>query len=132
MVFIKVADFVTKLMRTRNKIPASRPEPIQRGTVVLSSDLSVLSVCKVGGHLAGDNFLVQFTAGSNLVTLPNNALSWSGLKLYSPQFPNGVMLTGKTSVVNQYTIGTNATLTKQEVANFCVLNSVKLKPFLAH
>lgn len=132
MAHIKVADFIAKLIRTRNKIPASKPEPIQRGTVVLSSDLSALSVCKVSGHLGGDNFLVQYTAGSNLVTLPNNTIAWNGLKLFSPQFPNGVPLTGKTSVTNQYTIGTNATITKQEVANFCVLNSVKLKPFLAH
>lgn len=129
MAFFTMADFATKVIRTRNTDPATNPEPIQKGTLVLSSDLSAISVCTVAGHLGGDNFEVQYTAGSNLVIIPNNVLVWSGLKLFSPQFPAGVAITGKTANFREFTIASNATTTRKEKSNFCYLRTARLTEF---
>ena len=130
MAFLKLSDFNTKLIRSLSALPASSPQPIQKGTIVLSSDLSFVSVCAVAGHLGGDNFYTQFTAGSNVVKLPINTLAWSGLKLYAPQFPSGVLLTGKGVNTYEYTIATPATVTAKQFSNFCLLKSVALQNFL--
>lgn len=130
MAFLKVSDFATKTIRLKNSAPAINQEPIERGTLVIGSTCNVLSVCSVSGHISSDNFYTQYTAGSNLVILPNNTLNWQGLKLFSPQFPNGVTITGKGTKLNEYVIATNATLTKKEKSNFCVLRSETLTAFL--
>lgn len=130
MAFLKVSDFATKTIRLKNSAPAINQEPIERGTLVIGSTCNVLSVCSISGHISSDNFYTQYTAGSNLVLLPINTLNWQGLKLFSPQFPNGVTIIGKGTKMNEYVIASNATLTKKEKSNFCALRSETLTVFL--
>lgn len=123
MAFFTLDNFLTKLVRSPSVELRTTPQPIDKGTIVTSFDGTSLGVVTVGGHLGGDNFDVQFTAGSNLVIIPNNVLEWSGLKLFSPQFPAGVAITGKTANFREFTIATAATVTRRETANFCYIRS---------
>lgn len=100
--------------------------PVAKGTLIYSSDLNYLYFVTGPGHFGGDSFDVSFTAGSNLVSIPNNVLDWEGMSIYSESFPNGVAITGKTVNFREYTIASNAPATKTELSNFCPLNTVKI------
>lgn len=129
MAFLTIDDFSTKLIRNRKADPATNPQPVKKGTLIISSDNTAMYQVVQNGHLGGDNFEVQFTAGSNLVIIPNNVLNWSGLKLFSPQFPAGVAITGKTANYREYTIAAAATVTRREFANFCYTRAYKALDF---
>lgn len=129
MAFFTLDQFASKVVRSPGIDPVVNPQPISKGTIVLSSDSKTYSVVTVAGHLGGDNFEVQFTAGSNLVVIPNNILNITGLKLFSPQFPAGVAITSKTANYREYTIASNATVTRKEFANFCYNRAIEFNDF---
>lgn len=129
MAFFTLENYMTKVVRSPGVDPVANPQPIRKGTIVLASDLKTIGVVTTTGHLGGDNFEVQYTAGSNLVIIPNNILVWSGLKLFSPQFPAGVAITSKTANFREYTIASNATVTRKEFSNFCYIRSGVMADF---
>lgn len=129
MAFSTLTRFITKIVRSPSVDPVTNPQPVTAGTLVISSDMKSYGLVTVGGHLGGDNFEVQYTSGSNLVIIPNNVLVWSGLKLFSPQFPSGVAITGKTANFREYTIASPATVTRKEMSNFAYIRQMDFKNF---
>lgn len=123
MAFFTLDKFNRSVVRSPGVDPVTLPQPVNVGTIVISSDGTSLGYVTQAGHLGGDNFDVQFTAGSNLVVIPNNVGNYVGLKLFSPQFPFGITITSKTANYREYTIQTAATVTRRETANFCYIRS---------
>lgn len=94
------------------------PQAVVKGSMWLSFSGKELYVAEASGHFGGDSFEVTFTAGSNLIIIPNNVLNWTGLKIFCDQFPEGVAIASKTANYQEYTIATPATVTARLKVNF--------------